>query len=456
MEGFETGDFEGFCKRAQELREKVAEMKSPIVVNHYDCDGLTSGSIACKFLEDNDIPYRIKTIRKVDDKVLEELDGEKEIIFTDLGGGNVGVNDLRGEVVIVDHHQTRGIEKLQLNPHLFGFDGGTDACAATTAFYAFEKLPEVAITGAVGDMQYPLRGLNKILLAKLEKEGRVKASIDLRFYGKLSRPLPQLLAYADDPYLPGLGGDENRCVQFLEGIGIRKNRDRWQTYYQLQEEQKKRLIGSIATYLTEYFKGEYEPGNLVGETYVFPRFESIPQLYDAGEFSTMLNACGRHEQTQVGIDICLRREGSVESGIKLLEQHKKMLREGIEYAYKRTKDWRGFLFLDARGVIDDGIIGVVAGMVYLGVRKKPILAISSDSSGKIKISTRGTKKLVENGLNLGVALSNTTQKIGGFGGGHNIAAGASIEAEKLDEFLIVFSEEIRKQVANEQENLNPS
>lgn len=441
----ENGDLDGFYARAKEVRETVLKMRNPVVVNHYDCDGLSSGAIACRFLEDNKIPYRVDTVRKVDDEVLERLADEKEIIFTDLGGGNIGVNDLGADVVILDHHQTKDIKKLQLNPHLFGFDGGTDACAATTTYFAFERLPEVAITGAVGDMQYPLRGLNRILLDRLEADGRVKASIDLRFYGKLSRPLPQLLAYADDPYLPGLGGDENRCVQFLEGIGIRKDGERWGTYFGLREDEKKRLIGAIATYLAEYFKGEYDAENLVGETYVFPRLVSVPQLYDAGEFSTMLNACGRHGQMQIGIDICLQRQGALENGIKLLEQHKRMLREGIEYAYKRTKDWRSFLFLDARGVIDDGIIGVVAGMVYPGVRKKPIVAISTDDSKKIKISTRGTKKLVERGLNLGLALNNSCKVVGGHGGGHHIAAGASIESGKIDEFLEVFSKELEGQ-----------
>ena len=38
-----------------------------------------------------------------------------------------------------------------------------------------------------------------------------------------------------------------------------------------------------------------------------------------------------------------------------------------------------FLLLDARGIIPDSIIGVVAGMLYAGSRQKPILALSLEA-----------------------------------------------------------------------------
>lgn len=443
-----------FLARAKECRETVERMNSPLIVNHYDCDGLTSGSIAAAFLEEKKIDYRIKTVRKLDEAVLGEIHNEKELIFTDLGGGQDGVQELAGEVVIFDHHQVAPKNsRLQLNPHLFGIDGGTQMCGATTAYWGLRMLPEAAIVGAVGDIQAPMQGPNRMLLQELVAKGIVEAPIDLRLYGRMSRPLPQLLAYADEPYLPGLGGHEERCVQFLQGIGpeFGKSKDvesksGWKTYNQLDADEKKRLIGALAAHMAEASGGKFPGEKLVGETYLFPRFISTPELFEAGEFSTLMNACGRHDEPQMGIDICLGRAGALEKGRALLALHRRALREGVDYAYKMVRDWGPFLFLDGRGVIDDGLIGVVAGMVYPGGRTKPILAVALDKSGQIKISTRGTKKLVANGLNLGLALRESCAPLGGAGGGHAIAAGASVPADKLNEFLALFSKAIEKQI----------
>ncbi len=499
-------DWGGFDARALEARAEVERMRSPLLVNHYDCDGLSSGAIVCAFLESRglapsapDSPaqpghYRVHTVRKVDDALISQLAKEEEIIFTDLGGGSPRVSELSAHVVVYDHHQTKGLSHLQLNPHLFSIDGGTELCGATTTYWSLRTLPEAAIVGAVGDMQYPLVGANRLLLDELSAKGIVQAPIDLRFYGRMSRPLPQLLAFADDPFLPGLGGSEERCAQFLENIGLgKKEADgatspaslsgapspfplgalapasgspaslsaspapppyssrSWRTYAQLDEAEKKKLVSALALYLAEISGGQYRAERLVGETYLFPRLAAIPELYDAGEFSTLLNACGRHNQPQVGIDVCLGRAGALEQARALLAAHRRALREGVEYAYKNTRDFGPFLFLDGRGLIDDGIIGVVAGMLYPGGRKKPVLAVACEESGKIKISTRGTKKLVAEGLNLGLALSQTCPLVGGVGGGHAIAAGASIPPDKLDEFLKSFAQQIEAQTREARE-----
>ena len=53
----------------------------------------------------------------------------------------------------------------------------------------------------------------------------------------------------------------------------------------------------------------------------------------------------------------------------------------------------------------------------------------------MKVSARGTQDLVRSGLNLAVAISQAAEKVGGVGGGHNVAAGATIPLEAKGEFL---------------------
>ena len=441
-------NFDLFLERAKLCAKTILEMSHPTLITHYDCDGLCSGAIVCKFLEVNNIKYELKIVRKLDDEFLESLKNKQELIFSDLGGAAKKLNEFDSNIVIFDHHQTEGLNKLQLNPQLFGLDGGNEMSASSCVYWALEQLPEIALVGSIGDMQYPLKGANRTLAQKFEKMGILEIETDLKIYGRASRPLVQLLSYSDEPFFPGLANNEERCAWFLESIGLKPINDSWPKYIDLSLEQKKLLIGALASYLTEYYKEKIDPNYLIGEVYNLKRFRDIPELYDAGEFSTLLNACGRHKKEQLGINICLGDLKAIEEGKKVLAAHKKALRDGVDYAYKNVIDLGSFLFLDGRGVIDDGIIGVVAGMLYAGARKKVILAIALDENNNIKISTRGTKELVQKGLNLGLILKEVCAIVQGAGGGHKIAAGATIPKNKLNEFLVEFEKALNQQLKN--------
>jgi RecJ-like exonuclease len=119
-----------------------------------------------------------------------------------------------------------------------------------------------------------------------------------------------------------------------------------------------------------------------------------------------------------------------------------MLKEGIEYAQKKVVDLGTFYLLDARGVIEDTLVGVVAGMLYSTIPPtKPIIALSIDKdNGDIKVSGRATMELVRNGVDLSKSLEKACEGIGK-GGGHNIAAGARVEIEHLNLFIKRIGEE---------------
>jgi len=80
--------------------------------------------------------------------------------------------------------------------------------------------------------------------------------------------------------------------------------------------------------------------------------------------------------------------------------------------------------------------GVVAGIAinYIFDEKKPLFSIARKED-EIHVSGRGNQMLVEKGLDLGIAMKNVASDIGGFGGGHKIAAGATIAIDKEKEFL---------------------
>jgi len=436
------GNEQAFFDRCHEVFQAASGMSDPLIVHHYDCDGITSGSLVASWFEKNNRPYRMKAVRKVDEELISQIHPEKNIIFVDLGSGSAAVDELKEGVLIIDHHQPLCKNPLQANPHLFGFDGGSELSASGAAYFTFKERPDLGITGAVGDIQTPLRSLNRKMLSEGISQGKVSASTDILLFGRNCRPLLQLLLYADEPYLPGLTGNEDGCSRFLSELGIaQKSGDKWNTYGDLSKEDKQRLVSALADLLSLRYSPE-SASRLTGEVYTLLSNKQGTEMSDASEFSTLLNACGRNNNAELGVAVCLGRQGAYESARALLSEHRKNLREGILFASKNVQDMGKFFLIDARGTIPDSIIGVVAGMIYAGSRKKPVLALSLEESGKIKLSTRGTRALVEQGLNLGKILSECCAEVGGAGGGHNIAAGATIPNDRLDSFLLEFSKRL--------------
>ena len=64
---------------------------------------------------------------------------------------------------------------------------------------------------------------------------------------------------------------------------------------------------------------------------------------------------------------------------------------------------------------------------------------------ELHISCRGNQYLVSKGLDLGVAMKEAAIKLGGHGGGHSIAAGATIDFDKEKEFLTTIDGIISRQ-----------
>ena len=173
--------------------------------------------------------------------------------------------------------------------------------------------------------------------------------------------------------------------------------------------------------------------NLIGEVYLLKNRPENSEMYDASEFSTLLNACGRNNRTAIGLGVCLDHEKYYEEAKDLLLLHRKNLREGVVYAKEHIEDFGKFYFIDGRGVISDTIIGVIAGML-LSKRDKPLIAASLDENNEIKISSRLLDR--ESTINLGKILTEVSLEIGGTGGGHKFAAGCTIPNNKINEFLL--------------------
>jgi single-stranded-DNA-specific exonuclease len=177
---------------------------------------------------------------------------------------------------------------------------------------------------------------------------------------------------------------------------------------------------------------------LVGEVYTILSEDEGTELRDASEYSTLLNATARYGHSKVGLKVCMGDRGmAFDQAKKLLGEHRQNLVNGIKLIGERGITALNHIqYFDAGDAILDTIVGIVAGMCFqMADRSKPIIALASAEGGLLKVSARGTSDLVRSGLDLSAALSQSARAVGGVGGGHNIAAGATIPEDEKEDFL---------------------
>jgi RecJ-like exonuclease len=105
-------------------------------------------------------------------------------------------------------------------------------------------------------------------------------------------------------------------------------------------------------------------------------------------------------------------------------------------------------YFDAGANIRETVVGIVAGMLLnSGDAKKdlPILAFADADDG-VKVSARAARVLTDRGLDLSFVMKTASERVGGYGGGHSVAAGATIPKGREKEFLDAAEDIISSQV----------
>jgi RecJ-like exonuclease len=191
----------------------------------------------------------------------------------------------------------------------------------------------------------------------------------------------------------------------------------------------------------------YQVHRLVTEVYTLTKEREGTEMRDASEYSTLLNATARYGFADVGLAVCLGdREGKLAEAHDLLKDHRKNLVDGLKLVKEQgITEMNHVQYFDSS--IRDTIVGIVAGMSLTnsGNRNMPIFAFAESDDG-LKVSARGTQGLIKKGLNLADAIGACAGSVGGTGGGHNIAAGATIPRGSKDEFLELIDAAVGEQI----------
>ncbi|HPW72832.1 MAG: DHH family phosphoesterase [Methanothrix sp.] len=455
------------CKGCGDL---ICKHKEISVVSHVDADGLTAAAIICTALKRRNIEYKPLFFRQLDEAALDEVadQGADLVIFTDLGSGMIQeISDRRLDAIVADHHKPQDCSSQPLahiNPHLVGADGANQLSGSGSSFLlaralasdpgANDDLAALAVVGAVGDLQDmasgQLIGLNRHILDIGSRAGVIDYCRDIKLFGRQTRPVYKMLEYSQDPYLPGLSGKEDACIDFLKEIGIRLGGERWRRWIDLSQEEKAAVVTAIIQKGMRSGISNTRLERLIGEVYILLKEREGTELKDASEYSTLLNATARYGHASVGLKVSMGdREKALDQARALLGQHRQNLVAGLKLVAERgITPLKSIQYFDAGDAILDTIIGIVAGMSFqMADRNRPILAFAQNEEGDLKVSARGTQDLVRSGLDLASALSLSARAVGGMGGGHNVAAGATIPQKAKEEFLQMMDSIISEQLS---------
>jgi len=454
-------------KRAEKIGDIINKSKEVHIVTHIDADGITAGSIAYQTLNRLGKEHSIEFIKQLDKEILERLKNENHelVWFTDLGS-SASTDCPEINKIITDHHACPDNSNLpfHLNPHLFGLDGGLELSGAGTTYLVSKiidkknkDLSSLAIVGACGDLQdrrfCKLTGVNRDILSDGEEIGVVHSKIDIRYFGRETRPVYKLLQYSSDPIIPGLAGRESACISFLQETGIKmQDGDNWRKWIDLSKDERRLIISNIVQLLLNKGFGYKSTSRIIGEVYILNQEKEGTEVHDAKEFATLLNATARYGKFEVGLKVCLGdRDKWIKKARNLLLGHRHNLVEGLQFAKEEGITKREYLqFFHAGNGIRDTIIGIVANML-LNSREVsndlPLVGFADKGDGEVKASARSTEELVEKGLDLSLAMKKAAGALNGVGGGHNIAAGATIPKGKEEDFLEILEREIKTQLS---------
>lgn len=460
------------------ILEWVKQDYTITVISHLDADGLAAAGIVGSMLERLNATFKIRILKQLDEESLKDLSSEpiSPIIFTDLGSGQKDLiysNLPECQVVIIDHHQPIDFEFencVEVNPHLFGIDGSRSISSSGLSYLVAKSidlnnvdLAPVAIVGALGDRQdsgrrHNLIDLNESIVKEGVEAGFLEVKFGLRLFGFESRPVVKSLEYTIDPLIPGLTGNYNACLKFLERIGISPVDEdgNLRRMSDLSSDELRSLMVNLVKYMLSRGIESKEAESIMGTIYIISHEPPTSSLRDAREFASLLNACGRLGLPSIGVAICMGRRGEVlDKAERLMGRYRQTLLKYLNWLSRNLDKVRQTRFLQViygGDFIDDRIVGTLIS-IALSSRilspRKVVIAFAVSPEGKVKVSARADRMLARRGLNLGLAIRDAASQVDGIGGGHDVAAGAQIPLNCEEEFIEILDKLIAEQLGGE-------
>lgn len=404
------------------------------IISHFDTDGITSAAIMIQTLKRLDQKFSLTIVKSLSQNFIDSLDKTKITLFLDLASGSLDYIEKANlkKTYIIDHHEINqnipdNIEII--NPELCE----KQKISAAGLTYLFSKeideknqdLAKLAVLGMIGDqMEKNIDSLNHSIL----EDGDIKKKRGLIIYPS-TKPLNITLEYSSDPFIPGVTGNPKGVLELLRDSGLTPNGGKYKSLIDLTEQEMKKLVTSVILR-----NPEKKDKKIIGDLFLIKLFG---KLEDGRELSAKINACARNGEYGTAIALCLEDLDARKKAESIHVKHRQNLISGIKYAQEATKiKGQGYSIINAKDKIKDTIIGTVTSILANSTEYTKgtiLISLAEDKeNNKMKVSTRSVGN---NGRNLRKFLAKIMTNFEGNIGGHEFAAGCSIEKDKVGEFI---------------------
>jgi RecJ-like exonuclease len=401
---------EEMIKRLNKAKDLVLnEKNTQRIISHYDADGICAAGILSQTFLREGLKFHVTLTKNLSEDYIEVLaeDEYPITIFCDMGSSQLkSLSKFEGDVIIFDHHVTLSDSEdpLLINTNLFEIPGTDEMCASSLSFLfslvmnkANWDLSSLGLAGCIGDKQHlnGLCGFNAFMVETASEMGIIEQRNTVKLdAGRIKKSLLEGL----DPYIKGMSGREEAVLDFLKNVNLNpdmKTED-------LSDNELRILSSAI-----------------------------IVKLLAQGT---------RPERA-----VCLGDEEALKRSIELRKIYKEELRKGmmnLESHGPEKLDHLQYFYVE-----NPSLAGAHAGlgMMYIFDQEMPTIALSVLKK-ETRVSSRGTKYLVEKGLDLALTLREAAEEVGGSGGGHPVASGATIPLGKEDAFLELVDYIVGKQM----------
>jgi RecJ-like exonuclease len=405
-----------------------------IVVSHFDTDGITSGTIITQGLKRLDQRFSIKIVKSLTKDFIDSLPKDKIILFVDLASGSLDHIKEAGlrKVFIIDHHEVEQEipENVEIiNPQLWE----KQKISSSGLAYLFCKqidennkdLAKLGVLGMIGDqMDKDIDSLNHGIL----EDGEIQRKRGLLIYPS-TRPLNRVLEYSSEPFIPGVTGDIKGVMELLREVGLNPEGGKYKSLIDLTEAEMEKLVTSVILR-----NPEKKDKELIGDLFLIKMFG---KLEDARELSAKINACSRAGRPEIAMMMCMENRDAKKQAESIHVKYKQELISGIKFAQESEKiEGQGYAIINAQENVKDTMIGTVASIISnspMYGRGTILIGMAKDNANNmIKISARSVGR---EGRNVRELLAGIMDTMEGEVGGHEFAAGCSIQLDKEQEFI---------------------
>lgn len=442
-------------KHADSAARLIKQYSHVCLVTHNDSDGLTSAAIMIQALKREGITYYHRIFPKLDASLVSVLTSSFPedflIIFCDIGSGQAEfLSVLPNPMVILDHHVPVGKTpaKVVVNPMTVGLEGSYMISGAGVSYLTARAmrdenvdLSSLAVAGMIGDRQLMVAA-NADILAQAKAAGVVAGRHGLKVG---DGTLFDVFMRTTEPYLD-LTGKPDDIRSFLAGLDLDENKN----IHDLTDVEMNRLCGAVLEKLAPLDSPDAVEA-AVGEIY-YLKNQLVENVFD---LAGILDSCNKDEDFEAAIALCLGDKSVINKCFDNYRMIQETLVKNLAAVLPTAQTFSNVSYIYGKDLHSAGNISTTY-IRYVNP-SRPFVCLN-ENDGVIRISARGTRGLIKQGLDLSVAIKTAAESVGGSGGGHNIASGGLLPPGKdnVDAFMKKLNEIVGNQLSGNSKKKGPA